>query len=284
MRLYYRCSCVSPRRHKPLFTIIVARSRDILRINSFVFAFRHPSYSDFSSYLRFSPGSYCFYPTHVIPMQLYQGFWQLRVFSFFTRRVTSIKFRHFRINIGYDYFHISLFLIFVYFLYLFILSYLPYFYFFYKYESIFLFPSLVSWWYFSATFQRRDTTISTKRRITNFFSRVRVFVQKKRGMFTRFSLFSRLRWPLLGMYEAATARFSKSPRVFSSSDSDLICRGSYYLRKTRLNNVRVGDAPVEYDVWWMKAKKKKPVVNQTDRVWLASSWMGKSRRRRRPPF
>lgn len=138
MRLYYRCSCVSPRRHKPLFTIIVARSRDILRINSFVFAFRHPSCSDFSSYLRFSPGSYCFYPTHVIPMQLYQDFWQLRVFSFFTRRVTSIKFRHFRINIGYDYFHISLFLIFVYFLYLFILSYLPYFYFFYKYEIDFL--------------------------------------------------------------------------------------------------------------------------------------------------
>lgn len=284
MRLYYRCSCVSPRRHKPLFTIIVARSRDILRINSFVFAFRHPSCSDFSSYLRFSPGSYCFYPTHVIPMQLYQDFWQLRVFSFFTRRVTSIKFRHFRINIGYDYFHISLFLIFVYFLYLFILSYLPYFYFFYKYEIDFLISIPRFLVIFFRNFSRRDTTISTKRRITNFFSRVRVFVQKKRGMFTRFSLFSRLRWPLLGMYEAATARFSKSPRVFSSSDSDLICRGSYYLRKTRLNNVRVGDAPVEYDVWWMKAKKKKPVVNQTDRVWLASSWMGKSRRRRRPPF
>lgn len=145
MRLYYRCSCVSPRRHKPLFTIIVARSRDILCINSFVFAFRHPSCSDFSSYLRFSPGSYCFYPTHVIPMQLYQGFWQLRVFSFFTRRVTSIKFRHFRINIGYDYFHISLFLIFVYFLYLSILSYLPYFYFFYKYEIDF-FISIPRFW------------------------------------------------------------------------------------------------------------------------------------------
>lgn len=48
-------------------------------------------------------------------MQLYQGFWQLRAFNFFFTRVTSIKFRHFRINIGYDYFHISLFLIFVYF-------------------------------------------------------------------------------------------------------------------------------------------------------------------------
>lgn len=140
--------------------------------------------------------------------------------------------------------------------------------------------SLVSGWYFPATFQRRDT-ISTKRRITNFFSRVRVSVQKKRGMFTRFSLFSRLRCPLLGMQRC---NHRASPQVFSSSDSDLICRGSYYLRKTRLNNVRVGDAPVEYDVWWMKAKKKKPVVNQTDRVWLASSWMGKSRRRRRPPF
>lgn len=52
---------------------------------------------------------------NVIPMQLYQGFWQLRAFNFFFTRVTSIKFRHFRINIGYDYFHISLFLIFVYF-------------------------------------------------------------------------------------------------------------------------------------------------------------------------
>lgn len=133
--------------------------------------------------------------------------------------------------------------------------------------------SLVSGWYFPATFQRRDTTISTKRRITNFFSRVRVSVQKKRGMFTRFSLLSRLRCPPLGMQRC---NHRASPRVFSSSDSDLICRGSYYLRKTRLNNVRVGDAPVEYDVWWMKAKKKKPVVNQTDRVWLASSWMGKS--------
>lgn len=36
-------------------------------------------------------------------------------------------------------------------------------------------------------------------------------------------------------------RSSNPPRVFStSSDSDLICRGSYYLRKTLLNNVRVG--------------------------------------------
>lgn len=138
MRLYYRCSCVSPRRHKPLFTIIVARSRDILRINSFVFAFRHPSCSDFSSYLRFSPGSYCFYPTMLSQCNYTRVFGNCAFSVFFTRRVTSIKFRHFRINIGYDYFHISLFLIFVYFLYLFILSYLPYFYFFYKYEIDFL--------------------------------------------------------------------------------------------------------------------------------------------------
>lgn len=114
MRLYHRCSCVSPRRHKPLFTIIVARSRDILRINSFVFAFRHPSCPDFFSYLRFSPGSYRFYPTQCYPNAIISGFLAIARFQFFFTRVTSIKFRHFRINIGYDYFHISLFLIFVY--------------------------------------------------------------------------------------------------------------------------------------------------------------------------
>lgn len=63
--------------------------------------------------------------------------------------------------------------------------------------------------------------------------------RKKRGMFTRFA---RRRCSLLGMYEA--------PRVAGRfSFDDLICRGSYYPRKTRLNNVRVDDALLlEYDV------------------------------------
>ena len=122
---------------------------------------------------------------NVIPTQLYQGFWQFSVF-FFTRRATSITFRlNFRINIGYDYFHISLFLIFKLILFL-----SKSFYFF----ILLLFPianvsnKIIFWVIFFRNFSRSPSP--PKRRITNFFSRVRVFfAEETRNVYEILSLF-----------------------------------------------------------------------------------------------
>lgn len=76
-------------RYKPLFTIIVARSRDILRINSFVFARGHPSCSSFSSYLRFSPASLpVFTPSLRYSDAITHEFSTIRV-RFFPRRASA---------------------------------------------------------------------------------------------------------------------------------------------------------------------------------------------------